>query len=214
MIANTNAVHLRTLVGLLIGTLFLLCCSLALAEHHDAAKTAPTGCDLLAGHPSDPDKITDGVETAVVMSHLDSAIAACRRDAALYPDQPRLTYYLGRSLFYSGNAEEGYATVKAAADAGHSQAQFVGGLLALRGAATGTPDACLALAYWEKARAQGHYAATLSVAAHQKMNSFSTCDDSQPDPAAVRASVEALAGHPLAGDYYNRLLVQVLALDN
>ncbi|MEM7704136.1 MAG: hypothetical protein AAF358_01205 [Pseudomonadota bacterium] len=170
----------------------------------------PTGCDLLAAHPSDPDKITEGLKTAEVMKHLDSAIATCRRDAALYPDQPRLTYYLGRSQFYAGQAEAGYTSVKAAADGGHEQAQFVAGLLALSGAATGAADPCLALDFWEKARAQAHFAATVSVAAHQKMDTFATCQ--QPDAASVRASVEALSGHRYAGEYYNQLLLQVLAL--
>ncbi|MEM1091393.1 MAG: hypothetical protein AAGI67_13490 [Pseudomonadota bacterium] len=197
--------------GLLIFALGVLS-SPGVAEEATAegGQPVPTGCDLLAAHPSDPDKITDGLKTAEVMKHLDSAIAACRRDAALYPDQPRLTYYLGRSQFYAGQAEAGYTNVKTAADGGHEQAQFVAGLLALSGAATGAADPCLALDFWEKARAQAHFAATVSVAAHQKMDTFAACQ--QPDAASVRASVEALSGHRYAGEYYNQLLLQVLAL--
>lgn len=170
----------------------------------------PTGCDLLAAHPSDPDKISEGVETSQVMVHLELAIAACRRDADLFPDQPRLTYYLGRSLFYGGEADEGFAKVDAAAKAGHEQAQFVAGLLAVGGVATGSSDFCLARDYWELARAQGHFAATVTIATDQKLGTFAHCPKPGPDPAAVRESVQGLSGHSYASDYYNRLLLKLL----
>ncbi|MFK7958703.1 MAG: hypothetical protein AB8B96_21600, partial [Lysobacterales bacterium] len=175
--ANDNAIAARPRLVAIVTVMALLLCatsSTALAEQSETSESAniPTACDLLAGHPSDPDKITDGVKTEQVMTYLPLAIEACRRDAALFPDQPRLTYYLGRSLFYSGEAKEGFAMVDAAANAGHEQAQFVGGLLAMAGAATGTADPCLARDYWERGRAQGHFAATVSVATHQKLDTF------------------------------------------
>jgi hypothetical protein len=176
-----------------------------------ATEQVPTGCDLLAAHPSDPDKITEGLETPEVMEHLDMAIAACRRDAGLFPELPRLTYYLGRTLFYSGNVQDGFDTVMAAADAGHEQAQFVAGLLVLSGMPDGTGDSCGALDLWERSRAQGHFAATVSIAAHMKMDSFASCER-PPDADAVRASLKSLAGHRYASEYYNQLLLQVLEL--
>ncbi len=89
-------------------------------------------CDLLAGHPSDPDKVGAGVGSGDVVTH--RAIPACRAAVAMEPDNGRLHYQLGRVLTYWAGAngadnEEGVAEVRRAADLGHTQAQFVLSLL-------------------------------------------------------------------------------------
>ena len=85
-------------------------------------------CDVAAAHPSDPDRIGEGVATENVVTHV--AIPACRSAVERNPMEPRFHYQLGRAIVYwaqanGANADEGIAAVKTAADMGYRQAQFV-----------------------------------------------------------------------------------------
>lgn len=177
-----------------------------------ASEPVPTGCDLLAAHPSDPVKIAPGVATGVVMQDLETAIAACRRDVAAEPDSPRLTYYLGRVLFYDGQFGEGFELVHKAAAAGHAQAQFVAGLIVLDGEGEVIPATpCRTQRSWNAARQQGHFAATVSLLTHHRLGSFADCEGG-PSEAEMVASVKSLADHPYAKNYYNRLFLSLLEM--
>jgi hypothetical protein len=68
-----------------------------------AAQNQVTECDRLAAHPSDPDKLTEGVATQDVK--LDRAIAACQMAVAADPNNARLNYQLGRVLYYKKNSQ-------------------------------------------------------------------------------------------------------------
>lgn len=182
--------------------LLSLLCAVAAAE-------TPTACDLLAAHPSDPDRIVEGRSRSDIMPDIERTIAACRRDAE-GSDAPRLTYYLGRVLFYNGDFEEGLGLVEAAAAEGHRQAQFVSALIRADGIPDAMPpDPCHARDTWADAAARGHYAATLALARHHVAGAFAACDHG-PGREELRDWLEAAAEDDPAGDYFHGLLIGLL----
>ena len=95
---------------------------LFIAAYSYAEPAQPTDCDVLAAHPSDPDKITEGVGSDVM---LVPAVAACKDAVSKDPGNRRLRYQLGRVLFYSGQTQEAWPHLEYAAENGSAQAQFV-----------------------------------------------------------------------------------------
>ena len=186
----------------LVVTLMLLAVS-------GAAAAQPTACDLLAAHPEDPDKITAGIATSVVKQDLATAIAACRADVARYPEVPRLTYYLGRVLFYDRQFEAGLAVIEKAAAQGHRQSQFVAGLIYSRGSGGHQVEPCRAARQWLDAGRRGHYAATLTIAQRYLAGTLTDCA-LDTDAAELRTLVEAARSHEMAGNYYHRVLLDTL----
>ena len=89
-----------------------------------------TDCDRLAANPPDPDRIVTGVPRDQV--DLPRAIEACRAAVAAYPDTGRLSYQLGRCLFYSGQTAEALTSFRQAATLGYRQAHFILGLIMMR----------------------------------------------------------------------------------
>lgn len=170
---------------------------------------AVTDCDRRAAHPSDPDKVGDGVATEVVMRDLDGAIAACERDLAAFPGAPRLKYQLGRVLYYAGRYARGFALVREAAEAGHRQAQFVAGLLYTTGQPGGVPDQnpCAALGFWRAAADRGHLAAQISLSRNVLRRAYGGCP-AVPDLDAV-AGYLGSAARATRG-YYEGLLIEYL----
>ncbi|MCC5869428.1 MAG: hypothetical protein JJU27_13050 [Gammaproteobacteria bacterium] len=180
-------------------------------------RVVPTACDLLAAHPSDPDKIVEGLSQAKIMPNIDATIDACRRDVEAHGDVPRLVYYLGRVLFYAGEFQEGIGYVNRAADMGHRQSQFVSAFVYFDGVPGAIPaDACRALGLWQDAAARGHYAASLTVARHALAGRFAACED-VPSKADMHGWVAAAAEADQAGDFYhgllNGLLLELLQSD-
>jgi hypothetical protein len=146
-----------------------------------------TGCDILAGHPADPDKLGAGASSAVVKQDLPTAVAVCRRDLANDPENARLRYNLGRVLYYSGQFKDGLAEVSAAAEQRHRQALFVAGLIYGDGQAElFEPQPCKALPLWLEAARQ----------------------DVELKRADMRGFVESAAGETKS--YYESLLVSYL----
>ncbi len=170
----------------------------------------PTACDLLAAHPSDPDRIVAGVPASVVRQDLDTAIEACRRAVENEPETPRLVYYLGRVLFYSGNFLAGMDYVDQAAAMGHRQSQFVSALIHFDGVPDALPaDACRAMGLWADAASPRHYAASLAIARHSLAGAFADCDGA-PSAAQMQAWVEQQRGREEAQDYYHGLVIGLL----
>jgi TPR repeat protein len=166
---------------------------------------APTECDRLAGHPSDPDKVVDGVSQAQVLAWPDAAIHACARAVAAEPDNARVRYQLGRVLFYTGRHADALPHLEAAAAARHRQAQFVLGLLYADGVKDVLePDACRALALWQDAAERGHFAARVALSRDYVRGAYGRCEH-QPSKDQV-AGYLASAGKE-ARDYYQRLLI-------
>ena len=172
--------------------------------------TQPTACDLLAAHPQDPDKITPGVSTSVVKQDLATAIAVCRTDVERYPPILRLTYYLGRVLFYDRQFEEGLRYIEEAAAKGHRQSQFVAGLIYSRGSGGHKVEPCRAAKLWLDAGRRGHYAATLTIAQRYLAGTVAECGLGT-DRAELQALVEEAREQDMAGNYYHGLLVDALS---
>lgn len=89
-----------------------------------------TDCDRLAANPPDPDRVAPGVEREDV--ELAKAIDACRAAVVASPDVGRLSYQLGRCLFYSGQISEALTSFRQAASLGYRQAHFILGLIIQR----------------------------------------------------------------------------------
>jgi len=184
---------------LLAGTLL----TLALSATANAAE--PTGCDRLAGHPSDPDKVVEGVSSSTVRGWNAAAIWACRQAVAGEPSNSRVRYQLGRSLFYAGQKAEALEHLAVAARAQHRQAQFVLGLMYTDGVDEILPaDLCEALDLWVAAASRGHFAARVALGRDLARGAYAACDE-VPDAELVSAWLEAARKE--TGDYYQGLLI-------
>lgn len=150
-------------------TLFLLFTAPCYAE-----LATPTDCDVLAAHPSDPDKISKGVggDNPVM---LIPAIAACKDAVSKDPDNRRLRYQLGRVLFYFGNTDEAWPHLQYAATNGSSQAQFVTGYIMEGGYGGIKKDSCGTAKLWVEAANQGRLAAMVSYPRHYIDGKFDGC---------------------------------------
>ena len=170
-----------------------------------AAAAEPTECDRLASHPSDPDKVIEGVSQAQVLAWPNAAIGACRQAVEREPDNARVRYLLGRVLFYTGQKAEALAHLEASSQAHHRQAQFVLGLMYTDGVADILPaDACRALDLWQDAAARDHYAARVALGRDFVRGQYDDCPG-RPSVDTVDGWLES-AGRE-ARDYYQRLLI-------
>ncbi len=167
-----------------------------------------TGCDILAGHPADPDKLGAGASSSVVKKDLPTAVAVCRRDLRNDPGNARLRYNLGRVLYYSEQFKEGFAEVLKAAEQKHRQAQFVAGLIYTNGnPELFEPQPCTALPFWLDAARRDHYAARISLARDYLRGKYTDCGVDL-ESAEMRGFLETAAGETQS--YYESLLVSYL----
>ena len=175
-----------------------------------AAAVTATECDLLAGDPSDPDRVGPGVPLAQLHGWNDSAILACQRAVQADPASGRLHYNLGRALFLKRERHtEAQREFLAGAERRHRQAQFALGLLYTDGVAGElAADPCAALPLWRDAADRGHDGARVSLARAHVHGQYRGCA-SVPSRATVEAYLDA-AGAAAEGDYYQRLLVTEL----
>jgi TPR repeat protein len=170
-----------------------------------APPPSPTECDRLAGHPSDPDKVVDGVSQAQVLSWRNAAIRACELDVAAEPGNARVRYQLGRVLFYTGRHADALPHLEASAAARHRQAQFVLGLFYTDGIADVLePDACRALSLWQDAAARQHFAARVALGRDYVRGRYDACESAPPKQEVARYLDSAAKE---ARDYYQRLLI-------
>ncbi len=166
---------------------------------------APTECDRLAGHPSDPDRVLEGVSSLTVRGWNDAAVWACRQAVADDDGNARLRYNLGRALFYRGDQAEALGHLATSAAAGHRQAQFVLGLMYTNGVGDILPaDACRALEWWTTAASRDHFAARVALGRDFVRGAYADCPD-LPDAARVDAWLAAAASE--TSDYYQGLLI-------
>jgi TPR repeat protein len=185
--------------GFIAGVIWL-CCAAA-----GGAQTV-TVCDRLAAHPSDPDKVTEGVESEQVK--IEEAVAACRDALKANPNEARLSYQLGRVLFYKGERAEGFGYIEAAAKLRYRQAQFVVGYIHTEGYKDFTrADDCKALPLWRDAADRGHYAAEISLSRNVLRGVYAGCG-AVPERARILDYLES-AKKKTRG-YYEQLLVDTL----
>lgn len=77
-------------------------------------------CDILAAHPSDTQRMAEGVSDDQIVPRL--AILACEDAIDLDADEPRFTFQLGRALLAGGREEEALALFQEAAEADYAAA--------------------------------------------------------------------------------------------
>jgi TPR repeat protein len=188
--------------------MMLICLFLLLCTENFHVQAQVTECDRLAAHPSDPDKLTEGVVTPVVMQALKPAIAACEQAVAADPENPRLNYQLGRVLFYNQEYARGFRHVEKAATLRHRQAQFVAGLIYADGQEGFIkPDPCRSVPLWQDAADRGHYAAEVSLSRNYLRGIYDRC--------GVTLKRDAIIGYLESASkktksYYEKILVEYL----
>ena len=166
---------------------------------------APTECDRMASNPEDPDRVAPGVERKDV--DLPKAIAACEAQLAADAVDVRARYQLARVLFYAGQSERAVREMKASADAGYRQAQFVYGLLISNRRNDAPADICVAERYWLLSARNGRQAARVSYVRHFLNGRFDACEP-QADLAEMRRFLDEAAA--AASNYYEGMLIEDL----
>lgn len=172
-----------------------------------------TECDLLAGHPSDPNHLGPGVLAGELV--VQKAIPACRDAVAADPESGRAHYQLSRSLIYwadanGGDLSEAMEQLQIAADQEYVQALFV---LGLRYRSEG--KICEAEIVSRKAADQGLKSAQISYVNDVLAGQYSGCELSS-DKAKMKSYLEASAVQVgtyyenKPGSYYERMLLSVL----
>ena len=170
------------------------------------SETAPTECDRMASNPEDPDRAAPGVERKDV--DLAKAISVCEAELATDPTNVRSRYQLARVLFYAGQTERAAKEMKAAADAGYRQAQFVYGALVSNRRDHAPADICVAEHYWLMSSRNGRQAARVSYVRHFLNGRFDSCKV-QADRAEMKRFLDEAAG--AASNYYEGMLIEDLS---
>ncbi|MEO8751140.1 MAG: hypothetical protein ABI624_00520 [Casimicrobiaceae bacterium] len=164
-----------------------------------------TECDRRASHPEDPDRVVPGLER--VDMDLQAALLACEQQHAKDPQDLRARYELARVLFYLGRNAEAIPQMRATADAGYRQAQFVYGAMISNGRNAAPKDLCITEHYWAASARAGRQAARISYVRHTLKGRFDKCPN-RVSPEELRDFI-TIAGKS-AHDYYERLLVEDL----
>ncbi|MEM7281442.1 MAG: hypothetical protein AAF438_07420 [Pseudomonadota bacterium] len=139
---------------------------------YGAYSQAVTECDRFASHSRDPGHVAPGVTSSEMDK--EAAIAACQKDVAKDPDNPRLNYQLGRAYGYSGRGEEAMPYRLKAVEAGYPQSLFVIGYLYKLGR-TIEQDTCEALVLWYRAAVHRRLAALVALPRHYMRGDFDEC---------------------------------------
>ncbi len=171
----------------------------AIALSNYAIAEEITACDVEAAHPSDPNHVGPGKETANVDTF--AGIAACRYAVKNSPETARFHYQLGRSLVYQGEMEEGTLHVKHAADMNYVQAQFVLGLLS-KG-----KDMCQAESLIKAAADQGLKSARITYVSDFLGGSLGDCT---PSASIKEMSAYLEEARLQMSDYYENMLLNSL----
>ncbi|HSA81820.1 MAG TPA: caspase family protein [Geminicoccaceae bacterium] len=117
-------------------------------------------CDVLGGHPHDPNRVSNGVRIELVDT--TAAIAACRMAVERFPDVPRFAEELGRSYRAAGDYRQAMTWHRRAAETGYSAAQVSIGKMFRDGLGVPVDDA-EALRWYRMAAEQGDSWAYVSL---------------------------------------------------
>ena len=196
----------RTIATLKAARLTLVC--LMVLATVPAAANEVTECDRLVAHPSDPDRVSDGISRPDV--DVAAATAACEAAVAADPDNARLAYQLGRVYFYGGRVQDAAVQIERSAGQGYRQAQFVLGAI-INNRREGAPaDICRVEDLWFRSALQGRLAAQVSYVRHVTKGLFKGCTIQATGPQLTAFIADAQAR---VADYYQRLLVADLTED-
>jgi hypothetical protein len=133
-----------------------------------------TLCDRLAGHPDDPEAVTEGVSRAEM--DLEAAIAACIAAVEADPVNPRLNYQLARAYGYSGLHAEGQPFRDAALRAGYPQSLFVVGYIRLTGWDGRAADPCYGGELIRRSAHAGRFAGLVGFPHYALTGEFDACE--------------------------------------
>jgi predicted Zn-dependent protease len=138
--------------------LFGIATSLAMSSTSAVANDVPAtrACDLAAASPTDPMRPA-GI-AGVDVDNIDgkSALPACQAALAADPDNPRLLFEMARVYLASNNGLKAFTLIRDAADRGYADAQYMLGLIYMKG--EGVPKDDRAAARWFKSAADQDYA--------------------------------------------------------
>ncbi|WP_405220842.1 tetratricopeptide repeat protein [Lentisalinibacter sediminis] len=165
-----------------------------------------TDCDRLAGHPSDPNSVTDGVSRAGMDK--PAAIEACKKALAADPDNPRLNYQLARAFGYSGMHAEAEPYREAALRAGYPQSLFVMGYILVTGWSGTETDPCYGGELIRRSAEAGRYAGLVGFPYYAVKGTFTACDGLEVSAAQLEAMLDAATER--GPDYYQGLLIDLL----
>jgi tetratricopeptide (TPR) repeat protein len=193
------------LAALGLASLFAAASAGALEFDTSRYSQAITGCDRLAAHPDDPNKVSPGFEKPDI--DLPAAIAACELAVKRDPQNPRLRYQLGRVYGYSGQGEKAGEHREAAVAADYPQALYVIGLLYMTGQNKAPKDPCRAALLVHRSALFGRFAGLVSYPMWVTQGRFSGCPTPQ-DPKQMRAFLEQAATQ--TRDFYQQSLIEVV----
>jgi hypothetical protein len=167
----------------------------------------PTQCDVLISHPSDPERLGEGVSRAD--ADLPAAILACTEAVAGDPGNPRLNYQLARAYGYSGLHEEGQSYRDVALRAGYPQSLFVVGYIRVENWDGRGADPCYGGELIRRSAHAGRYAGLVGFPHYALMGEFDACT---AGPEIDRAEMLGFLdeAEARASDYYQGLLVDQL----
>ena len=172
----------------------------------DAYSSAVTDCDRLAGHPSDPNAVTEGVSRAEM--DMPAAIEACRKALADDPKNPRLNYQLARAYGYSGMHEEATRYRETALRAGYPQSLFVMGYILVTGWSGTETDPCYGGELIRRSAEAGRYAGLVGFPYYAVNGTFTNCEDLEVTADQLEAMLDAATER--GPDYYQGLLIDLL----
>lgn len=169
-----------------------------------------TECDILAGHPNDPERVTDGVSQQAM--NKPAAIKACQADVARDPANPRLNYQLARAYGYSGLHAEGESYRMRALNAGYPQSLFVFGYIRISGWDGGTKDPCYGGELVRRSAVAGRFAGLVGFPHYALTGQFDGCSGYPAiDPQEMQSFLDE--ADTKAEGYYQRILVKQLKHD-
>lgn len=169
-----------------------------------------TDCDRLAGHPNDPERVTEGVSEQAMDK--PAAIKACHAAVANDAENPRLNYQLARAYGYSGLHAEGAQYRMKALNAGYPQSLFVFGYIRISGWDGAQKDPCYGGELVRRSAVAGRFAGLVGFPHYALTGQFKSCE-SYPviDPAELHSFLDAAEAN--ADGYYQRILVRQLKHD-
>lgn len=166
-----------------------------------------TLCDQLAGHPSDPERVTDGV-TQEVMDK-PRAISACLKAVKKDAENPRLNYQLARAYGYSGRHVESDPYRLKALNAGYPQSLFVLGYIRIEGWDGRESDPCYGGELVRRSAEAGRFAGLVGFPHYVMTRTFENCTTyPEIDDKEIMHFLDE--AEKKAEDYYQRILVKTL----
>lgn len=177
------------------------------AYDRDAYSRTVTQCDLIAGHPSDPERVTPGVSQEAMDK--PAAISACHAALEVDPDNPRLNYLLARAYGYSGLHTKSDPYRIKALNAGYPQSLFVIGYIRIEGWDGRPADPCYGGELVRRSADAGRFAGLVGFPHYVQIGMFDECTDyPKIDVEEIRGFLDTAEEH--ADGYYQQILVKSL----